>query len=57
MEELAMLLKKSAVRDATELAIRADFYEELNAMVHGLIERATERAKANGRKTLKVQDA
>ncbi len=51
------VLKKSGVRDAADgVNVGSDFYEELDAEVKRLIERAVERAQENGRKTVKARD-
>ncbi len=48
---------KSAVRDLIK-GMRAgeDFFKELDALVARKVKRATERAKGNGRKTLRGVD-
>ncbi len=52
------LIVKSAVKGAAgDMSVGADFYEKLNEIVAGLITRAQERAKENGRSTLKGRDA
>lgn len=53
-----MLIKKSALRTVVgdDYRIDADFFGELDAHVMKHIERAKERASANGRRTLKPQD-
>lgn len=50
------LINKSKVKDSTDLNVSSDFYEHLNKTIHELISKAAERAKANGRKTLKPMD-
>lgn len=57
--ELTMVdvLKKSGVRDAAEgVNVGSDFYDSLDETVKDLIERAVERAEANGRRTVKSRD-
>ncbi|MFH1403505.1 MAG: DUF1931 domain-containing protein [Candidatus Altiarchaeota archaeon] len=52
------LIVKSAVKAAAgDMNVGADFYEKMNEIVSGLIGRAKERAKENGRTTLKARDA
>jgi histone H3/H4 len=46
---------KNAIREA-ECNASADAIEGLNAWVHWLIEMATARAHANGRKTVRAHD-
>lgn len=54
---MADVLKKSGVRDAADgVNVGSDFYEKLDERVKGIIERAVERAKNNGRKTVKARD-
>ncbi|MFB6076475.1 MAG: DUF1931 domain-containing protein [Candidatus Aenigmatarchaeota archaeon] len=51
------LVVKNAVRDAAEgVNVAGDFYDELDAEVKDLVDKAVERAKANGRKTVKPRD-
>ena len=51
------VLKKSGVREAADgVNVGSDFYEELDEEVKALIDRAMERAEANGRKTVKSRD-
>jgi len=51
------VLKKSGVREAAgDLNVGSDFYDELDEHVKREIERAVERAQANGRKTVKARD-
>ena len=52
-----LTIKKSSVRDRTDLNVGSDFYDSLNEEVERLIENAEERADANGRRTLKARDA
>jgi len=51
------VIKKSAVRDNTDKNVGSDFYEALDDRVKELVERASERADKNNRKTLKSRDA
>ena len=51
-----MLVVKSKIKDATSLNVSGSFSEALSAKVEELVKKAEERAKANGRKTLKPQD-
>ncbi|MFB6215634.1 MAG: DUF1931 domain-containing protein [Candidatus Aenigmatarchaeota archaeon] len=52
-----MTLKKSGVRDAAEgVNVGSDFYEALDEEVQRLVDRAVERAEANGRRTVKARD-
>lgn len=50
-------IKKSSVRERTNLNVGSDFYESLNDEVERLIDNAEERAEENGRRTLKARDA
>ena len=54
-----ILLVASKVREQIKAAncnTAGDAVEGLNGWVHWLIEQATERAKANGRKTVRAHD-
>lgn len=52
------VVKKSAVRQEAEgVNVGQDFYEVLDGRVKELIQKATERAEQNGRKTVKARDA
>lgn len=52
-----MLIVKNAVKEAAgDKNVSGDFYEELSKEAKKLIEKAAERAEANGRKTIKVRD-
>ncbi len=52
-----MLIVKNAVKEAAgSKNVSSDFYEKLDEEVEALIERATERADANGRKTVQARD-
>ena len=51
------VLKKSGVRDAADgVNVGSDFYDALDDRVKDMIERAVERAEANGRRTVKARD-
>jgi len=51
------LLKKSGVRDAADdVNVGSDFYEALDKKAKELVEDAIQRAKDNGRKTVKARD-
>ncbi len=53
------LVVKSAVGDylrAKDLRVAGDFYDELNTVLKGLLDRACKRCEGNGRKTVMVQD-
>lgn len=51
------LLKKSGVREAADgYNVGSDVYEALDDRVKELVERAVDRAEANGRKTVKARD-
>ncbi|WEL19573.1 DUF1931 domain-containing protein [Candidatus Nanohalococcus occultus] len=51
------VLKKSGVRDAADgVNVGSDFYDALDEQVKDMIERAVERAEANGRRTVKARD-
>ena len=52
-----MLIVKNAVKEAAGgKNVSADFYEKLDDEVQELIDRAAERADANGRKTVQARD-
>ncbi|KXB07019.1 DNA-binding protein [candidate division MSBL1 archaeon SCGC-AAA382A20] len=52
-----MLIVKNAVKDAAgSKNVSADFYDKLNEKVQDLVDRAAERAEANGRKTIQARD-
>ncbi len=54
---MADVLKKSGVRDeADDVNVGSKFYEKLDDRVKQIINRAVERAKNNGRKTVKARD-
>lgn len=54
---MADVLKKSGVREAADgVNVGSDFYDELDEEVKSLIDRAVERAEANGRRTVKARD-
>ena len=56
-KEAKPLYVKSAVREAVgDLRVSEDFWGELNKAVEALIKKAVERAKANGRKTVRGAD-
>lgn len=51
------VLKKSGCREAAEgVNVGSDFYDALDEKVKDMIERAVERAEANGRRTVKARD-
>ncbi|MDT7858567.1 MAG: DUF1931 domain-containing protein [Candidatus Aenigmarchaeota archaeon] len=55
-EEKALVVK-SAVRELVgNLRVSEDFWEALNKSVSELVKKAVERAKANGRKTVRGAD-
>jgi len=55
-EEKALVVK-SAVRELVgDFRISEDFFEALNKSVSELVKKAVERAKANGRKTIRGAD-
>ena len=54
---MANLIKKTAVKDATDKNVGMDFYKALDDRVMELINKASERAESNGRKTVKARDA
>jgi len=51
-----MLVVKSKIKSVTELNVSGSFSDALSKEVEVLVKKAEERAKANGRKTLKPQD-
>ena len=53
-----MIISKTRVKAAvSQCNVGSDFYDALEARVRALIAAAEKRAVANGRKTLKGQDA
>lgn len=51
------VVKKSGIRSSAEgVNVGADFYSEIDERVKDLIGEAVERAKANGRRTVKARD-
>jgi len=55
--EAKALYVKSAVRELVgDFRVSEDFWEALNKSVEELVKRAVERAKANGRKTVRGAD-
>ncbi len=54
---MADVLKKSGVREEAEgVNVGSKFYERLDKKVKDMIKRSVERAKNNGRKTVKARD-
>jgi len=55
---MAMIVK-SAIREAMKgrFNVSEEFLKRLDADVAAMVRRAADRAKANGRKTLKARDA
>ncbi len=54
---MADVIKKSGVREAAQgVNVGSDFYEELDRRAQEMVQRAVERAQANGRKTVKARD-
>ncbi len=49
-------IKELAKIDEKALNVSTDFYEEINKKVSGLITKACERARANGRNTIMGKD-
>lgn len=52
-----MIVKSKVKEYVGDMNVGADFLEELNVVVAGLIDRAKVRASQNGRSTLKGRDA
>ena len=50
------LIVKSKIKQVVELQVAGEVAEALNKKVIKLLEEATERAKANGRRTLQARD-
>lgn len=54
---MAQCITKAGVREAAgNVNIGADVYDELDQRVQQMIDRAADRARENGRKTLKARD-
>lgn len=52
-----MIVVKSKVKEvANGASVSADFVEALNEEAHNIVNKAMERAKANGRKTVQARD-
>ncbi len=52
-----MLVVKSKIKEAVQdLNVSSDFSEALDKTVDELVQKAVERAKANGRKTVQARD-
>lgn len=51
-----LLVVRSKLKEFTELNVAGDFADALSKMVEMKIKKAEERAKGNGRKTLKPID-
>lgn len=52
-----MLIVKNAVKEAAgEKNVSGDFYDALDEKVQELVDKAVERAEANGRKTVQAKD-
>ncbi|MFP4232759.1 MAG: DUF1931 domain-containing protein [Candidatus Aenigmatarchaeota archaeon] len=52
-----VLIVKNTVKEAAgNKNVSSDFYEKLDEKVEDLIDRAAERAEANGRKTVQARD-
>jgi histone H3/H4 len=49
-------VRKSTVKDATDMNVGSDVYEALNDEIEFLLEEAEVRAKENGRKTIQAHD-
>lgn len=59
MSDVEMLLVGTKVRQKlkeADLRLGGEVLDQLNAEVHRLVERAIERAVANGRRTVRPQD-
>lgn len=51
------VVKKSGIRDTAEgVNVGSDFYEAVDNTVKDMIEMAVNRAKENGRRTVKARD-
>lgn len=50
------LINKSGIKEYSTLNVSSNFYEHLNMKIAKLIKDAEDRAKGNGRKTLKPID-
>ena len=56
-KEEKSLVVKSAVREVIgNYRVSEDFFEALNKSVEAIVKKAVERAKANGRKTIRGAD-
>lgn len=52
-----MLIVKNAVKEAAgNMNVSGDFYDKLDEEVQELVDQATKRAEANGRKTVQARD-
>lgn len=52
------IVKKASIREEVDdMNVGAEFYQEVDERVKEILSRASDRAEANGRKTLKARDA
>ena len=51
-----MLINKSSIKDATELSVSEEVYQELDKKLDEIIKQAEKRAKANNRRTIFARD-
>ncbi len=51
-----LLVVRSKIKECTKCNVAGDVAEALSEHVKGIIKEAEERAKANGRKTIKAHD-
>lgn len=57
MKQTLTLVKKNAVREEVDgLNVGSDVYEEVDEAVRDILDRASERAEENGRRTVKARD-
>lgn len=56
MESLIVSSKAKAVLKKAKLNVAGDAFEGLNGVLYWYLEQAAERAKANGRKTVRAHD-
>lgn len=56
MEEIDLVIKSKIKSAVPDLSVAGEVPDALNKKVHEILQRAAERAKANGRRTLQARD-
>jgi histone H3/H4 len=55
-EEIDLVIKSKIKSACPDMQVAGEVADALNLKVHEILTRATERAKANGRRTLQARD-